>query len=110
MQSVHNSYWLKPFLVKTTPQMTRFRDAKCGTLQMRLTITECSLTTSAQLDHKIQKERTQHLVLRMRGEMSDKMHDTNDNAFHTAHMRTSTHSECTRDPCAHSPVVRFWSS
>ena len=35
--------------VKTTPQMTRFRDAKVCTnwLQMKLTITEYSLTTSA---------------------------------------------------------------
>ena len=37
-------------------------------LQMKLTITEYSLTTSAQLDYKIQKERTLHLVLRLRGE------------------------------------------
>ena len=43
---------------------------KCATiwLHMKLTITEYSLTTSAQLDYKIQKERTLHLVLRMRGE------------------------------------------
>ena len=43
---------------------------KCATiwLQMKLTITEDSLTTSAQLDIKIQKERTLDLVLRMRGE------------------------------------------
>ena len=38
-------------------------------LQMKLTITEYSLTTNAQLDYKIQKERTIHLVLRMRGEI-----------------------------------------
>ena len=43
---------------------------KCETiwLQMKLTITEFRLTTSAQLDYKIQKERTLHLVLRLRGE------------------------------------------
>ena len=38
-------------------------------LQMKLTITEYSLTTSAQLDNNIQKERTLHLVLRLRGEV-----------------------------------------
>ena len=57
--------------VKTTPQMTRFRDAKvCNNLvtDEKLTITEYSLTTSAQLDYKIQRERTLHLVLRLRGE------------------------------------------
>ena len=56
--------------VKTTPQMTRFLDAKvCNEwLQMKLTITEYSLTTNAQVDYKLQKERTQHLVLRLRGE------------------------------------------
>ena len=43
---------------------------KCATiwLQVKLTITEYSLTTSAQLDYKIQKERTLHLELRLRGE------------------------------------------
>ena len=35
---------------------------------MKLTITEYSLTISAQLDYNIQKERTLHLVLRLRGE------------------------------------------
>ena len=44
--------------------------------QMKLTITEYSLTTSAQLDNKIQEERTLYLVLRLRGETE---HDTNDN-------------------------------
>ena len=59
-------------------------------LQMKLTIREYSLTTSAWVDYKIQKERTLHLVLRLRGET---YHDTNDNVttetqstFHTAHM------------------------
>ena len=37
-------------------------------LQMKLTITEYSLTTSAQVDYNIQKERTLRLVLRMRGD------------------------------------------
>ena len=37
-------------------------------LQMKLTITEYSLTTSVQLDYNIQKERTLYLVLRLRGE------------------------------------------
>ena len=66
---------------------------KCVTiwLQMKLTIEEYSLTTSAQVDCKIQKERTLHLVLRLRGETE---HDTNDNVttkiqtdFHTKHMK-----------------------
>ena len=50
---------------------------KCATiwLQMKLTITEYSLTTSAHLDYKIQEERTLYLVLRLRGETE---HDTND--------------------------------
>ena len=66
---------------------------KCATiwLQMKLTITEYSLTTSAQLDYKIQEERTLYLELRLRGETE---HDTNDNVttkiqtdFHTEHMK-----------------------
>ena len=63
-------------------------------LQMELTITEYRLTTSAKVDCKMQKERTLHLVLRMRGETE---HDTNDNVttetqstFHTAHMNINT--------------------
>ena len=35
---------------------------------MKLTITEYSLTTIAQVNYKIQKERTLNLVLRLRGE------------------------------------------
>ena len=42
---------------------------------MKLTIIEYSLTTSAQVDYKLQKERTLHLVLRLCGETE---HDTND--------------------------------
>ena len=51
---------------------------KCATiwLQMKLTITEYSLTTSAQLDYTNQEERTLYLVLRLHGETE---HDTNDN-------------------------------
>ena len=47
-----------------------FAMQKCATiwLQMKLTITGYSLTTSAQMDYKIQTERTLHLVLRLRGE------------------------------------------
>ena len=43
---------------------------KCATiwLQMKLTITAYSLTTSAQLDYKTQKEGNLHFVLRLRGE------------------------------------------
>ena len=51
---------------------------KCATiwLQIKLTITEYSLTRSTKVDYKIQKERTLYLVLRLRGETE---HDTNDN-------------------------------
>ena len=92
-----------------------------------------SLTTSAQLDYKIQEERTLYLVLRLRGETE---HDTSDNvtikgvasawwnrARHQwqrdhqdpEHLPKSAHEpqhvNDTREiPCAHSPVVRFWSS
>ena len=43
---------------------------KCATiwLQVKWTITEDSLTKSAQVDYKIQKERTLHLELRLSGE------------------------------------------
>ena len=58
---------------------------------MKLTITEYSLTTSAKVDYKIQKERTLHVVLRLRGETE---HDTNDNVTtktqSTSTQRTST--------------------
>ena len=82
-------------------------------LQMKLTITEYSLPTSAQLDYKIQKERTLHL-LRLRGETE---HDTNDNVttktqstFHTAAPEPQHVNDARMIPCAHCPVVRFWSS
>ena len=82
--------------VKTTPQMTRLRDAKvCNNLATdELTITEYSLTTSTKVNYKIQKERNLYLVVRLRGETE---HDTNDNVttktqntFNTAHMNTDT--------------------
>ena len=84
---------------------------KCATiwLQMKLTITEYSVTTSAQLDYTIWEERTLHLVLRLRGETE---HDTNDNVttktqntFNTAHMNTDTW--CAQFSCL---LVRFLSS
>ena len=60
---------------------------------MKLTITEYSLTTSVQLDYKIQKGRTLVCVVKP----SDKTHDTNDNVttktqstFHSAHMNLNT--------------------
>ena len=86
---------------------------KCATiwLQMKLTITEYSLTTSTKVNYKIQKERNLYLVLRLRG---DTGHDTNDNVttktqstFHTAHMNLNTWIDARVIPCAHSPVARF---
>ena len=72
---------------------------------------------SAQLDYKIQKERTLHLVLRMRGdtERQDARHQwqrdhQDQSTFHTAHMNFKTWIDARVIPCAHSPVVRFWSS
>ena len=56
--------------VKTTPQMTRFRDAKvCNNLVTdEIDVTENNPTTSKHVDYKIQKGRTLHLVLRLLGE------------------------------------------
>ena len=76
--------------------MTRFRDGQqvCKNMgySLKLTITEYSLTTSAQLDYKIQNERTLHLELRMRGDTAaTRRHDTNDNVTtktqSTVHMK-----------------------
>ena len=81
--------------VRTTPPMTCFRDARvCNIwIQMKLTITEYSLTTSAQFDNKLQEERTLYLVLRL---LCETEHD-NDNVttktqstFYTAHMNIDT--------------------
>ena len=84
------------FIVNTKPKITCSHDVKvCNNLATgKLTITECSLTTSAEVDYKIQKERTLHVVLRLRGETE---HNTNDNVtteiqsiFHTVHMNLNT--------------------
>ena len=87
--------------VKTTPQMTRFREGKvCNNLATdELTITEYSLTTSAKKSG-LQKARTTELgtwycvcVVTMH----DNTSDTNDNVttkiqtdFHTKHMKLYT--------------------
>ena len=72
-------------------------------LQMKLTITEYSLTTSAQLDNKIREERTLYLVMRLCGETE---HDTNDNVttkiqtdFHTEHMKLYSWHDDVFCPC-----------
>ena len=112
-----------------------FSRCKCATiwLQMKLTIIEYSLTTSAYVDDKIQKKRTLHLVLRLHGETE---HDTNDNvtinciasawrnrARHQwqrdhqdpEHLPHSAHepqhvNDARLIPCAHGPRVNFLSS
>ena len=56
--------------VKTTPQMTRFRDAKvCNNLATD-EIDDHRIQSDYNKNCNIQKERTRHLVLRMRGEDS----------------------------------------
>ena len=57
-------------LVKTTPQMTRFRNAKvCNNLATD-EIDDHRIQSDYNMNCNIQKERTLHLVLRMRGENS----------------------------------------
>ena len=51
--------------VKTTPQKTRCRDVKCA----RIWDTDWVDDDRTWLDNNIQKERTLHLVLRLRGEI-----------------------------------------
>ena len=56
--------------VKTTPQMTRFRDAKvCNNLATD-EIDDHRIQSDYNKNCNIQKERTLHLILRMRGEDS----------------------------------------
>ena len=65
---------------------------------MKLTITVYSLIASAQLDYNIQKERTLHFVLRMRGETErqdarhqrQRDHQDAEHLPHSAHEPTST--------------------
>ena len=80
-------------LVKTTPQMTRFRDAKVcnnlGTDEIKDHRTQFDYKCKSGLQYP-KKKKTPHFVLRARGETE---HDTNDNVttktqstFYTTHM------------------------
>ena len=76
--------------------MTRFCDGKvCNNLATdeHWRSQKYSLTTSAKVDCKIQRERTLHLVLRLRGETE---HDTNDKRDHQdpEHRLHSAHEHC----------------
>ena len=80
--------------VKTTPQMTRFRDVKVCKNLVTDEIDDHGRRSDYNMNCNIQKERTLHLVLRLRSETE---HDTNDNVttktqstFHTAHMNFNT--------------------
>ena len=54
--------------VKTTPQMIRFRDAKVCNNLVTDEIDDHRIQSDYNMNYKIQKERTLHLVLRQRGE------------------------------------------
>ena len=92
---------------------------KCALIGYRkeLTITEYSLTTSTKVNYKIQKERTLHLVLRLRGETERQdarhqwQHDHQDPEYlpHSAHELQHV-NDARFIPCAHCPLVRSWSS
>ena len=68
-----------------------FSRCKCATnwLQMKLTITEYSLTTSTKVNYKIQKERNLYLVLRLRGDTErhrwQRDHQDPEHLQHSAH-------------------------
>ena len=107
-------------LVKITPQVTRFGDAKvCNNLGYRWNWRSQN-TVRLQVHNWTTKSRrkelyTWYFVCVVKP--SDKTHDTNDNVttktqstFHTAHMNLNTWIYARVIPSAHSPVVRFWSS
>ena len=81
--------------VQTTPQMTRFRDVKVCKNLATDEIDDHRIQSDYNMNCNIKKERTLHLVLRLRGEEE---HDTNDNVtttkthstFHTKHMNIDT--------------------
>ena len=83
--------------VKTTHQMTRFRDGRVFKNFATDEIDDHRTQSDHKWTTKIQKERTLHLAMRLRGETE---HDTNDNVT----------TKTWLIPCAHSPVVRFLSS
>ena len=103
---------------KTTPQMTRFRDAKACN----------NLATNEIDDHRIYLQLHKWTSKSRRTKIYtwyhvyetkpiDKTHDADHNVFtktqstfHTAHMNLNTGIDARVIPCAHSPVVRFLSS
>ena len=78
-------------------------------LQMKLTITEYSLTTSIKTNYKIQKERNLYLVLRLRGETE---HDTQWQRDHQdpEHLQHSAHEHWHVIAQFSCLLVRFLSS
>ena len=84
----------KLLVQKATHQMTHFRDGKVFKNLATDEIDDHRTQSDHKWTTKIQKERTLHLVMRLRGETE---HDTNDNVttktqstFHTARMNINT--------------------
>ena len=102
----------KTVCVKTTPQMPFFDLKVCKNL-----VTDEMDDHRIQSEYKctighynIQKEKTLHLVLRLRGDTNDNVTNKTQSTFHTAHIDLNTWIDARVIQCAHSRVVRSWSS